>query len=188
MSTPDYEPKEFIAGDTVAWTKTLSDYPASAGWVLTYIFLSGNNKYVVTASADGDNHAASLTAADSADWPADDYTWHSFVTKDAERYYIGVGRTTVKPNFAIHPSGLDNRSHVKKVLDALEAMILRRATKDQQAYTVTIGGESRTISRLSPAELLKWRDTYRVEYQRELDQEAIDNGEGLSNTIYVQMP
>jgi hypothetical protein len=36
--TATSEPVRITAGDTVAWTKALPDYPASAGWVLKYRF------------------------------------------------------------------------------------------------------------------------------------------------------
>ena len=81
------------------------------------------------------------------------------------------------------PSGYDNRSHVKKVLDALEATLENKASQDQLSYSIA----GRSLSRLSPTELIQWRDRYREEYNREVQAERIAQGLGNSNKIRVRM-
>ena len=39
---PDIEPEKFTQGETVKWTKSLSDFSASDGYVLTYEFAGGS--------------------------------------------------------------------------------------------------------------------------------------------------
>jgi hypothetical protein len=58
------------------------------------------------------------------------------------------------------------------VLDALEAVIEGKATSDQLSYSIA----GRSISKMSPAEILQWRDLYKTEYQREMDAEKISQG------------
>ena len=64
--TATTEPARVTAGDTIAWTKTLSDYPASAGWVLAYTLINAGAKITITAAASGDDHAVTVLAATSA--------------------------------------------------------------------------------------------------------------------------
>ena len=158
------EPPSFIAGDTVTWKKALSDYLASDSWVLTYYLVMDGDQKTIVATASGDDHLATITAANSADYNAGVYHYQARVAKDAEAHTVGRGAIEVKPNFAAQTSGYDNRSHVKKTLEALEAVILGKASKDQLSYSIA----GRSISRLSPSELLEWRDAYRAEYNKEL--------------------
>src|SRR5687768_10887976 len=101
MSTSlEREPTTFTAGDTVAWTRSLADYPASAGWVLNYRFINSAARFDVVGSASGDDHAMSVAAAVSADYAAGTYTWQAFVTKDSERYTVDEGTCIVEPDLA----------------------------------------------------------------------------------------
>ena len=74
---PTTEPAAVNAGDTVRWRRALADYPASAGWALTYTLLNAAGKITITASAQGDDHLVSVPAATSAGWAAGDYAWRA---------------------------------------------------------------------------------------------------------------
>ena len=161
---PEKEPFSFIAGDTVKWTKTLDDYLASDSWVLTYYLVMDGDQKTIVATTSGDDHLITITAADSANYTPGIYHYQARVTKGSEAYTVAEGAIEVKPNFEAQTSGYDNRSHVKKTVDALEAVILGKASKDQLSYSIA----GRSISRLSPGELIEWRDTYRAEYNKEL--------------------
>lgn len=123
MTTPlDREPTSFTAGDTLSWTRTLADYPASAGWVLAYRFINATSKFDITSTASGANHLVSVPAATSAAYAAGTYSWQAFVTKAAERYTVGSGVCVVDPNLAaVSAAGYDDRSAARKALDALNA-------------------------------------------------------------------
>lgn len=185
-TTPTTEPTTVTAGDTVTWQKTLSDYPASDSWVLTYLLANTVATYTLTASASGDAHLVTAAASVTAEWPAADYTWHSYITKGAERYTIAYGALTVQPNYADHPTGYDARTHCKKVLDALEAMLEDKASKDQLSYSIGTGSISRTLSRLSPGEVLQWYDKYKADYARLCKQDRIARGLGHKGVIKVR--
>lgn len=187
MSTvPTTEPLAFTAGDTIAWSKSFADYKASAGWALTYVLATADTSITLTAASAGDGFLITETAATTADWPAGAYTWHAYVTKGAERYTVGYGSLTLHPNYAIHSSGYDARSHVKKVLDALEAMLENKATQDQLSYSIGTGNSSRTLARLSPEQVLVWYDKYKILYSNEQKAERIAKGLGHKGTIKVR--
>lgn len=172
---PTSEPTEFVAGDLLSWYKDLSDYPASS-WTLTYALqLEGAGaQKSLTASASGDRHLISVAAATTAAYTAGIYHWQSYVTSGTERHAIERGRMTVVANFAASSTTIDARSHIKKVLDALEATILGKASVDQMAFS--IGG--RSLSRMSPTELREWYAAYRVMYADETRAEQVARGLG----------
>lgn len=182
---PSVEPDSFIAGDTVKWTKGLGDYLPADSWILSYSFVLSGDQQTTTAADNGDGtHLVTISAADSAMFTAGIYHWQAYVTLGDDRYLVGEGRIEVKPDFATQASGHDSRTHVKAVLDALEAMILGKASKDQIAYSVSSGDVSRSISRLTSAELLLWRDKYKGFYEQEIRAERI--AAGLSHSGVVQ--
>lgn len=165
VSIPDIEPSAVIAGDTIQWSKSLPDYPASAGWVLTYALLSSSGKISITASADGDDHLVNVAAATSANYTAGTYQWQAYVTHATYgRFLAGSGSIVIKANYAAITAATDTRSHVKKVLDAIEAVIEGTATTDQQEITI----DGTKIVRRTVADLLTLRSRYLCWYNQEL--------------------
>jgi len=182
-SIPSKEPAVFTAGDTIKWTKSLSDYLPADSWVLTYALVMSGKLINLTAADNGDgSHLVTITAATSAGYTAGIYHWQAYVTKSGERYKVGHGRLEVKPDFAAQTNGYDNTSHVKKVLDALEATILGKSSKDQMSYTIN----GTTVARMTPEELIKWQNHYRIMYKQELQAESLDNGFTPSNKGQVR--
>lgn len=177
-SVPTTEPTKIVAGDTLKWTKSLGDYPAST-WTLSYDLVNSAGQIEITASADGDVHSVTVAASVTADYGAGTYAWQAYVTSGAERYSVGSGTVEIKTNYAAQGDGYDARSHVKQTLDALEATIKGKASSDQLASSV--GGVS--LSRMAPAELREWRSFYRAEYARELMEEKIEQGLGHSGKV-----
>jgi len=70
IDIPDREPTRIRAGDTITWRKTLSEFPASLGWVLYYRLINTVAKQDITAAADGDAHLVTVTKAASAGYAA----------------------------------------------------------------------------------------------------------------------
>jgi len=183
MTTPKKEPTTCTAGDTIKWAKSLPDYLPADGWTLSYDLVISSALESVTATDNGDaSHLITITAAISAAYAPGIYHWQAYATKAAERYQVGAGTLEVKPNFAAQASGYDARSHVKQVLDALEATITGKASKDQSAYTIN----GRSLTRLTPAELITWRSKYRREYAAEQQSERIANGLSSGQNIRVR--
>lgn len=159
---PTTEPVSVTAGDTLTWRRSLADYPASAGWVLTYALVSGAALYTLTAAADGDDHLVTVAAATSAGYAADTYSWQAYVTLGTERHTVGFGTLTILPNLADQGGGYDNRSHARKTLAALEAWI---ENHDMAVADYQIAG--RAMRYISIPDLLKLRDAYKAEVSRE---------------------
>lgn len=181
---PAIEPEVVTAGDYITWEKSLSDYPASAGWVLTYALLNSSAKLTITATASGDDHLVAIAAATSAAYTAGVYQWQSYVTKTTERYTIATGSITVKANLSGITVATDTRTHVKKVLDAIEALIEGRATTGEQEMTI----DGTRLVKMTVEQLLALRGRYYAYYQQELAAEKIARGLGTgSGKIRVRL-
>ena len=183
IEIPLNEPKELRAGDTWAWRREdLSDFPAPT-WTLTYQLKRealGGNASIVAASS-GVNHAVSVAKAVTAAYASGSWQWQAYADDGTSRYMVDSGTINVLPDFAV-AGNLDNRSHVKKTLDAIEAVIEGRASSDQQQYSI----EGRSLTRIPIEELLVFRDKYKREYNMEIQAEAFRNGLGGKNRIVVR--
>jgi len=177
---PTTEPYELTAGDTWSWTKELSDYPAST-WTLSYALANADDQIAITATADGDTHRVSVSASTTSAYTVGFYDWQSYVTSGAERHQVASGRVNVLTNFAA-ASTYDGRTHARKTLDALEAMIAGSASKDVQSYSIA----GRSLSSYSPTELLEWRRAYRAEVVKETMAERRKRGSKTGRNVLVR--
>ncbi len=174
------EPTSVIAGDTVKWTKSLPDYPASDGWSLAYTFINAAGKFPVAASADGDDYAVSVPPATTTGWIAGDYDWRAQVSKAGEVFTVATGRTTVKPSFGA--ATLDGRSTARKMLDAVEAVLENRASSEVAEYQIN----GRQLKYTSIPDLLKLRDRLRADVRREENVLRAAQGLPPSTRVFVR--
>lgn len=160
---PTTEPAALRAGDTWKWTRSLADYPASS-WTLKYRFKSAAGGFEVTAAADGADHAVTVAAATTAAYTAGRYTWIAWVESGAEKYTIGTGAVDVEPDYrsGLASAALDDRTHARKMLDAIEAWLEAR---DPGVAEYEIAG--RRMKYIPTAELVKMRSRYQSEVKAE---------------------
>lgn len=175
---PTTEPAVAVAGTTWQWTRDLADYPAGT-WELTYHFVNRHHRFQATAAADGTVHAITVDK-DTTAIQDGDYEWRAYVDNGTERHEVAAGRLTVRPDFAKQGAGYDTRSHAEIVLEAIEAVIARRATKDQMGYTLADG---RRLDRTPIADLLALRGRYKAEVAREREAARIKAGLGSGRII-----
>lgn len=167
----------FRAGDTFLLNFNHADYPAGDGYSLVY-YLIGSSKKTITATNDGQNYQ--LLEASTSAWAAGNYTAIGTFSKAGKNYSVDFGQTTILPSVASLTT-LDGRSHVKKVLDALESLIEGKAANDVVQYEIA----GRSITKMSAADLIKWHSHYKGMYAAELRAEAISTGR-LSPGIAVR--
>jgi hypothetical protein len=185
------EPQEITAGDTIEWKKSLADYPASDGWILTYR-LRGSRNYGIDNSVatiittDADDFLISIPAVITASYAAGDYWLFGFVTNGSVRKTVIEVRVTVLPDAQAASQAFDGRSHAKKMLDAIESMLEGTASREEQSYQIDIQGKMRQLSFFSRDELIRFRNFYKNEYNRELSAERIAAGKGGGRKILVR--
>lgn len=184
---------DIVAGDTLSQAVSVAGYPASAGWTLKYrltprFSTPSQSPIVLTGAASGDLYLVQEVAANSANWKAGAYTWAAWVEKAGERY-------TVSPNWpsgseiailadpAQTAQGFDGRSHARKVLEAIEAVLERRATLDQEEYAIN----GRSLKRTPLPELLRLRQQYAAEVASEDAGALLSAGLGGGRKVQVRL-
>lgn len=184
---PTREPEEIIAGDRIAWKRSdlNTDY-SNALYTLSYVLRlegGGATSYTITATASGTDYLVEVASVTTAAYTAGRYQWQAYITRtsDSARVTLESGSLEIVPNRSA--STADPRSHAKIVLDAVEAVLENRATKDQMSYSIA----GRSLSRMPIADLLVFRDKYKAEYQRELDAERIRKGLGSKRRLLVRI-
>lgn len=164
---PEGEPLEVVAGDTWTWKRSdlAGDYP-QASYSLSYALKrdgSADAPLVITASEVSNVYEVIVAAATTAPLPAGGWRWDAFMTRtsDSARVRIGSGPLTVLANTAA--STADLRSHGQKMLTQIEALLEGRALKDVNSYSI----KDRSLTKMSADELMRWRDYYKREVNRE---------------------
>lgn len=181
---PTEEPDELNAGDRWTWKRDdLGDY--GSGYTLSYelTLYTGAAPITLTASLSGSEYLIEIAAATTAGYSAGTYQWVALITRDSdsERVEIARGVLVVNPDPAT--SAADPRTTARKTLDAIEAVIEGRASKDQESYTIG----NRSLNRMAIEDLLRLRDAYRREVKREEQADKLKNGIGINNNIIVRM-
>ena len=185
---PTQEPDLLVVGDRWTWRRPdlVNDYP-TADYALTYEFMcdsggGGSHKFTITATETSDDYIIEVSQDVTEHYHVHNYKWYAFITRtsDSERISVDSGVTQLVADYAV--STADQRSHAKKVLDAIEAVLENRASQDQMSYSIA----GRSLSRMSVTDLMTFRDRYRAEYNEELKKARIKNHQDTGNTIKVR--
>lgn len=154
-------PPTIQAGATFEACAALAAYPAP-DWALN-AYLRGPSVINLAAAADGAGHKFTQDAATTAGWAAGIYSYVVRASKGGEVFQVEAGTLEIAADLATQAEPGDVRTHAQRTLDAIEAVIEKRATKDQERYTIN----NRELWRTPIADLLKLRNTYRAEVRSE---------------------
>lgn len=176
----DLKYEKFRAGDTFKLNFDLETYPAADDWDLTY-YLKGGQSYSVAGAVANGEYTIEAAAATTQNWAAGDYGAFIQVSKAGEKHTIELGQVTILAALSTL-TNYDGRSHVKKVLDALEALIEGKTSSDVQSYSIS----GRQLTKMSPEDLLSWRNKYKEFYRQELSKVKIFQGKRAGNTTVVR--
>ena len=169
-------PKEFSKGESLTFKKSFADYPASSGWTLVYNFRGAGTGFNQSATADVDDFIVTIAAATTEATTAGRYYYQGFASKGAENILVDSGEVNILPALAAITVDeiFDGRSQVKKDLDAVEALLRGKLSKDQQSYVI----RNRQLVRIPIPELRMLRDDLKQQYYLELRAEQRKAGEG----------
>ena len=159
---PTCEPEALTAGDSWRWDRSLTDYSAADGWVLSYALL-GAAAFPIAGeviTAVGAGWEIRVPAAATADLTAGSYRLIGYVTKAPDRFEVYRGRVIVAANFAILSDGL---STAERELVIVDAAIAGRLTADLQSYQV----QGRAVAKIPIEELIRIRGTLRSQVWRD---------------------
>lgn len=133
---------KIIAGDSLDFTTSVADYPASDGWTLKYRLVPrftspAQDPVTITAATyEVDGYRVELGPSQT-DWQPGAYSWASWVEKAGARVTLEQGgELTVAPNPAAMTAGTDLRSEAEQALAAVSALLKGKATTGQAEYAI----------------------------------------------------
>ena len=155
-------PAEITAGLSFQATINLADYQAPV-WAL-HIVIRGPSAIDISETSNSDGaHVFDVPAATTATWLPGAYWYSIRASKAGSLVEVEKGQLTVLPDLANLQAGYDGRSQNQIALDAINAVLAKRATRDQQRYII----DKRELWRTPIPELLKLRAFYAVQVRRE---------------------
>ena len=186
INVPEGEPTRVVAGDTWTWKRSDLgvDFPF-AQYTLSYALKrdgATGAPTIVTATGTSQSYEVSVPASTTQGLSPGPWSWDAYMTRisDSARVRIVTGRLEVLPNSAIATG--DTRSHARRMLAAIEALLEGRSVSDVASYTI----QNRSLTKLTPEELTRWRNYYRREIQREDAAEAARQGKATGRTMAVR--
>ncbi len=158
---PTTEPRSFIAGETLEWSKSLANYAATE-WTLKYSLRGpGTAPADITATADGEEFLVDASSTYTAALTAGTWRLVGWVESGSEKHYVYDEDVIVKA--APATGTLETRSTAKIIVDAIDALLTGKASLDQKRYRIA----DRELERYEPEQLLKFRTYYWNEYVKE---------------------
>lgn len=154
-------PDQITAGLDFLATVTFADYPATL-WQLNAV-IRGPQAIDLTATPDGQSFTFAAPAATTTAWAAGTYCYSLRALQGSAIMEAGRGQLTVLRDLASVTEPYDGRSQNAIALDAINAVIAKRATMDQQRYVIN----HRELWRTPIADLLKLRAFYATQVRRE---------------------
>jgi len=185
-NAPEGEPLVVVVGDFLQWKKTqlANDYPTathSAEYVAR-ITGGGASEIKLPATERDTYYLFTVDSATSAAFDAGFYHWQLEITETASGNRIVVERGEFEAVQDLDINGADPREHAEIMLDKIEALLEGRADGDVSTYSIA----GRSITKMSPEELLAWRDYYRREVSVYRRKNAIARGKKGNATILMR--
>lgn len=163
------EPTTITAGDSATWTQSVSDFPATDGYTLTYA-LQGPGQYTFAATAIGSDYSITISPEITVTWTPGTYVWTAFVSKTGERRTVGHGALIVLPN----PITTLAKSHAQTALELINAALIGRIPRGLENTNI----DGQELSRIPLMQLHSLRDKYRREVI--MEQSAARSAAGIS--------
>lgn len=177
-----------IVGDTLDFLTTIPDYPPADGWTLQHVlvprFATPTQAPIqITGATSGSDYRTQASPATTAAWKTGSYSWWAYVEKTGARQQVDSGEVVLLPDPTQAAQGYDGRSHARKALEAIEAVLERRATLDQEEYTIN----GRSLKRTPVADLMRMRSRYAAEVRSADAAERLANGLAGSPKLQVRL-
>jgi hypothetical protein len=154
-------PAEATAGLSFSASVAFADYPAPT-WTMQ-LHLRGPAQIDLTATAGGTSHKFTADAAATTAWAPGTYWFALRATDGDDVKEAATGQLVVLPDLAAVTGTYDGRTQNEIALASISAVLAKRATQDQQKYTIN----NRELWRTPIADLLKLRAFYAAAVRRE---------------------
>jgi hypothetical protein len=184
--SPTVEPETVVVGDFIQWRRVDlgSDYPNTA-YTMTYvarITAGGSTEIQLTGTAYESDYLFTATSETSADFTPGFYHWQLEAVRnsDSNRIVIDRGFFTAVPDLDVN--GSDPRTHAEIMLAKIKSLLEGKADADVANYSIA----GRSLTKLSFDELIKARDYYQEEYNKEVQKQRISKGQPTGSTVKVR--
>lgn len=185
-NAPKEVPKSIVIGDFVQFklTEYSTDY-ANTAHTMTFMARSGtgaNVEFSIVATNSGDDYLFTAASTVTANYVAGLYHYQIEVLETSSSNRIVVDQGELDITVDLDVNAVDPRTHAEKMLQKIEAVLENRADADVSSYSIA----GRSLTKMSPEELLTWRDNYRREvkaYRRKLD---VKHGRKTSSSILMR--
>jgi hypothetical protein len=181
---------QLIAGDSLDFTTSVADYPATEGWTLVYRLVPRFATPVQTpieltaATHEVTGYRVTVAPSTTAGWAAGAYGWGSWVAKTGQRVTLERGgELTIAPDPATIAQGVDTRSAAAIALAAIKALILGKATSGQESYRIN----GRELRSYPLPDLLALQREYQAEVAREQRAAAAAAGQAPQNRFGIRL-
>lgn len=179
-------PNQITAGDTLDGTGSFADYPASAGWILSFRIINKDNNYTFTASANGTDYVVSVPFGITAKWQPGLYDYQATVSNGSKRFTVETGRISILPNLMdINSGGFDGRSTARKILDGLNEAYQNAVTNRAFVFEYQIAG--RMMRFHHKAEWILELNYWKAQVAKEERAAKLAKGAGGSSKVFVRM-
>lgn len=185
-NAPEGEPLKVVVGDFIQWKKTAlaEAYPTAthSAQYVARITAGGSSEITLAAIERPGYYLFQVPSATSEAFNPGFYHWQLEIiqTSTGNRIVVERGEFEAIPDLDVN--GSDPRTHAEIMLDKIESLLEGRADKDVTSYSI----QGRSISKMSVADLLQWRDYYRKELAKERRDNAIALGRPTKTTMKVR--
>jgi hypothetical protein len=184
-NAPTGVPTEIVVGDFIQFkiTQFSADYSNSLFTMrfVARISTGGGSEIKFDATASGDDYLFAVPSATSANYTVGTYHYQLEIERnsDNERIVVDRGEIDIATDF---DNQVDPRYHAEIMLSKIESILEGKADSDVSSYSIA----GRSLTKLSPEELIQWRDYYRREVSAIKRQESIKHGRKPKSTILLR--
>lgn len=183
---------KLIAGDSLDFTTSVADYPATDGWTLSYRLIprfSSPMQAPITITAttyETSSYRVQVGPSTTADWAPGAYSWASFVEQTGQRITLEQGgELTVAPDPGTAAQGTDVRSDSQRALDNARTALATYTQSNGNVAEYEIAGRRMRFS--SAADIVKLINHLQGEVTRERRAASIAAGLGNPSRIGVRL-
>lgn len=184
--SPTVEPETVVVGDFIQWRRTdlSGDYP-NTDYTMTYIArvtAGGANEIQIVGTAYESGYKFTVTSATSANFTPGFYHYQleALRISDSNRIVLETGFFTIVVD--LDANNADPRTHAEIMLAKIKSLLEGKADADVSNYSVA----GRSLTKLSFDELIKARDYYQEEYNKEIRALRIQKKQATGTTVKVR--
>jgi hypothetical protein len=122
------------------------------------------------------------TSATSAGFTPGFYHWQLEAVRNSDSNRIVIDRGFFTAVVDLDNNNADPRTHAEIMLAKIKSLLEGKADADVANYSVA----GRSLTKLSFDELIKARDYYQEEYNKEVQKQRISKGQATGTTIKVR--